>query len=94
MTKIDKHIFSRCTTPAQCCPYISQYAKDYGGTISQVCWAIGRKYGIFVDADMVARYRNHNVVPIWATDSRRCAEVRTIKESDSDFLVVQLIGVV
>ena len=94
MNKIDKHIFSRCSTPSQCIPYISKYAKDHGGTIAQVCWAIGRKYGIFVDADMVARYRNHNVVPMWATDSRRCAEVRTIKESDSEFLVCQLVGVV
>ena len=93
MNKIDKHIFSRCSTPAQCVPYISRYAKAYGGTIAQVCWAIHRKYGIFVDADMVTRYRN-NVVPIWATDSRRCAEVTVTKESDMDFLVVQLEGVV
>ena len=94
MNKIDKHIFSRCTTPAQCIPYISKYAKDHGGTIAQVCWAIGRRYGIFVDADMVARYRNHTVVPIWATDSRKCAEVTVTKESDMNFLVVQLVGVV
>lgn len=94
MTKIDKYIFSRCSTPQQCIPYISRYAKDWGGTIEQVCWVIGRRYNIFVDADMVNRFRNHNVVPIWATDSRRCAEVKTTKESDINFLVVQLVGVV
>lgn len=89
MPKIDKRIFYRCTTPNQAAQFVSRYAKDYGGTVVQVCMVLRRIHGLDVTPELVRRTRQS--IPTWATDSRPCAAESVTHANSQDFLVA-LIG--